>query len=459
MLNMTGMQHLKLYSTGHVLYYPYRVMLKDIRLAEFLRELPRTLFTSIETGSLVRNAISRLGTKPGFIFSIGKAAREMRAGAFNAGLADVPAFCVSPSGRQHPFAALTGHQGTAFESGHPFPDEMSFQAARAALSACSEIGSGMHVLALISGGASALFELPLKGLSGADLRASYVSLVSSGRTITEMNTIRRHLSGVKGGNLLRILLGRGATVTVLALSDVPGDQPHDIGSGPFSPDPTRFSEALETASAITGFPVQALRILESGSAGMIPETLKPECVPAGMHRFHCIMSPSRAARELATLLGATDGLAHIGKPMSGSRLKWLDDLFSSIRADELPDGVWLIASGELEVPIPPGVTPGRGGRATSLVLDIARRAAAESIALDIAGIATDGADGNSASGGGFLTAEDLKRFQADDLEAAAGSFDSATWLAAHDRLYEGFPTGTNLGDILLLRLRPREASR
>ena len=193
---------------------------------------------------------------------------------------------------------------------------------------------------------------------------------------------------------------------------------------------------------------------------MIPETLKPECVPADMYQFHCVMSPARAARNLARHLNDTDGPARmIEMPMSGGRSSWLDDLFRAIREGTFPDAVWLIAHGELEVPIPSGVKTGRGGRATSLVLEIARHAVGHSLSLDIAGIATDGGDGNSGSGGGFLTAEDVKRLSADELEAAIGSFDSATWLAAHDRLYEGVPTGTNLGDFLLVRLRPRGASR
>ncbi len=318
-----------------------------------------------------------------------------------------------------------------------------------------------HVLALVSGGTSSLFEHPIAPLIKEDIISVYTSIVSSGRPIGELNTIRRHLSAVKGGNLLRVLLERGTSVTVLAISDVPGDHPHDIGSGPFSPDPTTFADAFEIASAIKGFPERALRLLDDGRAGRLCETLKPGMFDENRYRFHCIASPRMMTEHLADIIRGLGYPTRISTlPLSGDRTTWVNRLCKHIgEIREEIEGKWMISFGELEVNIPQNIVPGRGGRATSLVLELSSMAKNKGMEIDVAVLATDGHDGNSSSAGGFLTSEDIAKSSVDELVNALQAFDAATWLGTRDRLYPAFSTGTNLGDVLLLRLRAPSSSR
>lgn len=438
-------------------------MTHDRGCVDFLREMPRMMVSAVDTVELVRNRVVMLNRPPDLIVSIGKASREMLAGALQGRLGQQPGFsiCVSPAVGKSLISERSGTGITAFHAGHPCPDEISFRAARYTLEVVDRLEPGANVLALISGGASSLFEMPLSPISCNDIISVYMHLVRSGMPITELNTVRRHLSAVKGGNMLRKLLERDVAVNVFAVSDVPGDQPHDIGSGPFSPDPTTFAEALDIASRIDGFPGTALDVLRKGVAGHINETLKPGSFTGKRYRFHCIASPRMNVERIVGRIRIMGEPAQVFPlQMQGGRTSWIETIYNHIISNrESMQGFWLATYGELEVKIPAGCKPGRGGRATALVLEMAMEAKQRSMLIDIAVLATDGFDGNSGSGGGFLTAEDVESVSADELGNAVRTFDAAAWLEKRDRLYEGTPTGTNLGDILLLRLRPPAASR
>lgn len=431
--------------------------------SELLRHLPEILGEAADTRECVRRHLPHDGRDADHIIAIGKASREMLAGAlFHDGVA-LPrsVVCVAPAGTGEEVPVPSGVKADFFPAGHPYPDAGSFEAARHALLAAERMASESHVLALVSGGASALFESPVAQLTSDDIIAVYTSLVSSGRPIADLNTVRRHLSAVKGGNLLRVLLDRGASVTVLAISDVSGDHPHDIGSGPFSPDPTTFADAFGIASNIAGFPEKALRVLFDGRAGRLRETLKPGCFDETRYRFRCIASPRMAAERLSALISHSGHtVSTYPVPMSGNRASWVETLCKYMQTtNEIKKGTWMVSFGELEVHIPTGILLGRGGRATSLVLELALAAKRKGLEIDVAVLATDGRDGNSSSAGGFLTSEDIANSSADELGNAVRCFDAATWLEAKNRLYPTFSTGTNLGDVLLLRLRSPAPSR
>lgn len=428
-----------------------------------LRDIPNLLISVADTRECVRRHGHLAGCGPEHVISIGKASREMIDAflSYERGTLPRSMICVSPSGNGCGAPIYAGLNMTSFQAGHPFPDEGSFAAARFTLAASSRINMGSNVLALISGGASSLFELPLDQISCHDIIASYTRLVSSGRPITDLNTVRRHLSAVKGGNMLRILLDRGASVTVFAISDVPGDHPHDIGSGPFSPDPTTFAEAFDIASRIDGFPETALRLLGDGCAGRFRETLKPGDIDESRYRFHCIASPRMLAERLTEIINRTVEPARLYPfPMSGERSSWVDALCKYLQTSRNEGTeLWMTSYGELEVHIPTDIKPGRGGRATSLILELALETKRLSLDIDVAALATDGCDGNSSSAGGYLTADDIAEASTEELVNAVHAFDAATWLGARNRLYPGKPTGTNLGDVLLLRLRSPSPSR
>ncbi|HEY9071096.1 MAG TPA: glycerate-2-kinase family protein, partial [Candidatus Ozemobacteraceae bacterium] len=342
----------------------------------FLVDLPRLLLPSLEAGRRVEGIVRELGVRPSAIVSIGKASVVMLAAAYEALGADgdaVPALCIRPAGADRGLYSLVEKPVTVLEGGHPFPDEGSFRAGDHLIGMIDRLERGTGLLAMVSGGASALAEKPVEGLSETICRELFRRLVGSGLPIGDLNTVRRHLSAIKGGNLLRRCLERGVEVDLITVSDVPGDQPHDIGSGPFSPDPTRFADALEIARVIAGFPREALGILQAGLDGALPETLKPEQVPAGSCRCRCILS-ARQAVDAVIMLSGESGERAIAFPfpLAGNRHQWLSRFEDELRSGRLPVNVWMVACGELEVQMPHGIPAGRGGRASSLVLDLAR---------------------------------------------------------------------------------------
>src|SRR4029079_12121361 len=128
------------------------------------------------------------------------------------------------------------------EAGHPVPDEHGEQAAREILALAQSLGEDDLLLALVSGGGSALLSLPVEGVSMADLKALTRQLLASGAPIQDMNTVRKHLSRIQGG---RLAAATKARVLALVISDVTGDDPTHIASGPSVPDPTTYADARE----------------------------------------------------------------------------------------------------------------------------------------------------------------------------------------------------------------------
>src|SRR5215218_643736 len=156
------------------------------------------------------------------------------------------------------------------EAAHPVPDEAGEQAARRILETVSGLAPNDLVLCLISGGGSALLPLPIEGLTLADKQAINRALLKSGAGINEMNCVRRHLSAIKGGRLAAAC--HPAQVVTLLISDVPGDNPINIASGPTVPDPTTCEDALEILSRYGIKPAPSvLEVLTSGRG----ETIKP----------------------------------------------------------------------------------------------------------------------------------------------------------------------------------------
>src|SRR5262245_29227495 len=159
------------------------------------------------------------------------------------------------------------------EAGHPVPDEAGEAGARDILRTVEGLGPDDLLLALVSGGGSALLSLPAEGVTMAGLKATTRELLRSGARIEEINTVRKHLSAIQGG---RLAAACKAPVLALIISDVTGDDPTHIASGPCAPDPTTYADALEVlARYAVKAPPEVMQRLERGAAGKVAETPKP----------------------------------------------------------------------------------------------------------------------------------------------------------------------------------------
>ena len=324
------------------------------------------------------------------------------------------------------------------EASHPVPDAGSEAAARRMLQLVHGLGADDLVLALISGGGSALMALPLPGVTFADKQAINRQLLASGATIHEMNAVRRHLSAIKGGRLAHA--ARPARVVTLALSDVPGDDAAVIASGPTVPDSSTWAE-VRTIAARHG-----LRLpVEDG-----PETPKPGEIEAELHLIAtpamALEAAAGAARQWALkplILGdAIEGEAReVGQVMAGIAKG------ARTHGTPLPGPCVLLSGGETTVTIGAGPA-GRGGRNTEFLLALA-------LGLDrmpgVWGLAgdTDGVDGTEDAAGAICGPDTLSRARATGLDPRVllARHDSYTVFDALGDLVRTGPTGTNVNDL------------
>ncbi len=199
-------------------------------------------------------------------------------------------------------------------AGHPLPDARGVQAAQAAEAMVRGLTADDIVLVLLSGGASALLPAPVRGLSLEEKSAVTARLMRAGAGITELNTVRKHLSRLKGGGLARA--AAPARVVTLVLSDVVGDDLSTIASGPTVPDPTTYADArriLDDRGLGSALPASALRHLEAGARGEVPETPKPRdpvlCLLAGGETTVTVLGEGRGGRNQEMAVAAADLLA------------------------------------------------------------------------------------------------------------------------------------------------------
>ncbi|HKJ89447.1 MAG TPA: glycerate-2-kinase family protein, partial [Gammaproteobacteria bacterium] len=204
------------------------------------------------------------------VVAVGKGACAMAAGALEArGLPPAHVLVVTKDGH----GTLCPEGVELREAGHPRPDVRSLAAGEVILERAASLGAGDELLLLVSGGASALAEALPAAIEPEDWFAANDALVGSGLPIQAINAVRKHCSLLKGGQLARA--AAPARVTALLLSDVIGDDPAVIGSGPAAPDPTTYADALDAVKGVTGFPPAIRAHLEAGQNGAHPETPKP----------------------------------------------------------------------------------------------------------------------------------------------------------------------------------------
>jgi len=326
------------------------------------------------------------------------------------------------------------------------PDANGEAAARRILASVRGLGPDDLVIALISGGASALLPLPAPGLSLADKQAVNRALLASGATISEMNCVRKHLSAIKGGRLAAA--AAPARVLTLAISDVPGDDAAVIGSGPTVPDPSTFAQARAILAkyGIAPTPQVAARLARDAD-----ETPKPGSLPRT--EFRMIATPLLALQAAAATARAA-GLAPLilGDALEGESRELgtvLAGIAKSVAAHGQPLAApaLLLSGGETTVTIGAGPA-GRGGRNSEFLLGLAVALAGATGIWAAAGD-TDGIDGSEDAAGAIVTPDTLARARAAGLDAAAllAGHDSFSLFDALGDLIRTGPTLTNVNDL------------
>lgn len=345
-----------------------------------------------------------------------------------------------------------------FSGGHPVPDEDGLQATEEILDYLRTLKEDDLVIVMISGGSSALFTQPAEKISLADLRKTNQILLSCGADIREMNSIRKHLSRVKGGWLAKTLYP--AQILTLILSDVIGDPVDVIGSGPTTPDPSTFWDALAVIDKYDlkdALPEPVLRWLNQGAQGSLPETPKAED-PCFRHVTNLILANNRIALEAGTAQAKVEGFSArilpellIGEACTaGADLaRRLADL--ALEGNPFPRPACLIAGGETTVTLTHTTNPGLGGRNLETALcALPLLDGLEDIALIT--LATDGEDGSTNSAGAVVTGESYQLCQklGLDPESYLQHHDSYTLFENLDDLLRIGATGTNVNDLCFL---------
>ena len=324
------------------------------------------------------------------------------------------------------------------EAAHPVPDAAGQAVAARILEMVEGLGRDDLALCLISGGGSALLALPAPGLTLADKRVVGARLLASGATISEINCVRKHLSAIKGGRLAAAAYP--ALVTALAISDVPGDDPAVIASGPTVPDPTTFAEAL---AVLEKYAIEAPAAVTEHLRAAHDETPKPDDARLGSSRTVVVATAADALAAAAAVARAR-GFAPLilGDDIEGEARQVARDQAAAALA--APPGSVLLSGGETTVTVRGG---GRGGRNAEFLLALALalngRAGIWAIACD-----TDGIDGSEDNAGCLVRPDTMARAGARGLEAAAylADNDAYGFFSALDDLVVSGPTRTNVND-------------
>lgn len=338
------------------------------------------------------------------------------------------------------------------EAGHPVPDSAGAQAAQEVLTAVAELTEKDRLLVLVSGGGSSLLSLPADGIAMSDLKNLTTDLLRSGAPITEMNIVRKHLSKIQGG---RLALASAAPVTALLVSDVVGDDPSAIASGPCAADPSTFADSLEVLSRWDVTPPVAITAhLQSGLRGEIPETPKPGD-PRLSHVTTHMLATARASLQAAAEVFALAGVRPVvlGDAVTGEARDVATGFASWVRElaqDQDPQfarPLVLLSGGECTVTVR---GQGRGGRCGEFLLAMGLAVESMGVADRVFGLAadTDGIDGASPHAGALLCPATLSLAREKGISPRK-ALDANDVLAVFEplgRVVTTGPTRTNVND-------------
>ena len=335
------------------------------------------------------------------------------------------------------------------EAAHPVPDPAGREAAERIIELARDAGPGDLVLCLISGGGSALLSLPAPGLTLEDKQEVSRALLRCGATISEMNCLRKHLSAIKGGRLAAA--AAPASVLSLLISDVPGDDPATIASGPTVPDPTSFAEARAVLERYGITPPDAVRRHLDAAEDESPKPGDPRLAAAETVMVARPLGSLEAAAEAARAAGAEVRI--LGDDLEGeARDLGRQQAAEALALGQVERPLVLLSGGETTVTM---TGKGRGGRNAEYLLGLTLAAGGDprlhAIACD-----TDGIDG-SEDNAGALTGPDSLRRARDlglDPEACLAGHDSYGFFQALDDLVVTGATLTNVNDFRAILLLP-----
>jgi glycerate 2-kinase len=390
------------------------------------------------------------------LLAAGKAAAAMATAAVE--ILEVPgagpaAVAIGPPG------LAAGHGVQLHEGGHPLPTRHSLAATRAACDQLIAARPDALILVLLSGGASALLVRPTGEVTLEDKAAVTDVLLACGASIAEINTVRKHLSDIKGGGLVRLVAPR--RVWALILSDVVGDEMATIASGPTAPDPTTFADALNIVARYdlaAQLPAAALTHLRDGAAGRHAETPKPgdSCFRSVSN---VIIGSNRVALAAASSCAAALGQRPlvIEEPVTGDTTAAAEDFARTLvqRQRDVREPTCVIAGGETTLRVH---GRGRGGRNQEFALVVALALAGiDGVHLLSAG--TDGIDGPTDAAGAFASGRTVPAALSRGLDgfAALRDNDSYGFFETVDGLFRPGATGTNVMDLKLALLEPHAA--
>ena len=343
------------------------------------------------------------------------------------------------------------------EAAHPVPDQAGLDAAQRILRMAHGLTADDLVLCLISGGGSALLTLPAGALTLAQKQGINRALLASGASISEMNCVRKHLSRIKGGRLAAACAP--APVVTLTISDVPGDDPSTIASGPTVPDATSCADAMAILLRYRiVVPGEIMSLLEQGAL----ETPKPGDALFAGHRVHLIATPQQSLEAAAAAARVAGVEPHIlsdeieGESREVAKVHGAMARAVARRGEPFARPCVILSGGETTVTIKPQPQekpreqreqPGRGGRAGEFCLALAQSLQGQPRVWALAAD-TDGIDGVEDNAGAFVAPDTLLRAASQGLKAAAflDRNDSYGYFSALGDLVVTGPTHTNVND-------------
>jgi glycerate 2-kinase len=335
-----------------------------------------------------------------------------------------------------------------FHGGHPSPNAESIQAAKAILRTLEAQPVSALVIFLLSGGGSSIVEKPIDDeISLDDLIATYRALVLSGATIAEINTVRKHLSAVKGGRMAQA--AHPAQQVSLLVSDVPDNTPDALASGPTMPDSTTIEDCFRIAEKyelLRQFPLSTRELFERHALDETPKSDDPAFIHA---RWWPMLSNQTAIEEASAAAERAGFIVHVDNSCDDWDYRRAADYLlrrlRDLRKQFSP--VCLISGGEVTVKVTNG---GVGGRNQQFALACAEKIGGENITVLSAG--TDGVDGNSPAAGAVADGSTIERAHARgfDARASLNRFDAYPFFNALGDAIEIGPTGNNLRDLRIL---------
>jgi len=436
--------------------------MNDNQLRDVAWKIMRAALAAVDPARAVKNyfaahpdAAAHIQTTPGRVFVVG-------AGKAGAPMAQAVAELFGNAIAGGCVIVKTGHTGKTpppnidvRQAAHPVPDESGLQAARQIEQLLAQTTPDDTVLCLISGGGSALLTLPAEGISLADLQETTRQLLAAGSTINEINTIRKHLSAVKGGGLAR--MAAPARIYTLILSDVVGDPLEVIASGPTVPDPSTFADAwalVERYRLQNSLPAAVAQRLRAGVAGLVADTPKPgnpifehvqnQIIGSNLIAARAAVQAAESAGFSAQLLSTfVEGEAReVGRVVAGLAKGLLKNETALARP------ACLVLGGETTVTLKGS---GKGGRNQEMALAAAIALQGWPNALVVC-LGTDGNDGPTDAAGAFADGNTVARARAQGLDAPdfLNRNDAYHFFEALDQLIITGPTNTNVNDLTLI---------